>query len=218
MREVEQMVAQLDALLIEGQAVIRWTPEILEAQHNYAAARTLATRLSAAVERIAPPDSVYTREIEQVATWSLESKLEPIVATAIALREDLNSGWARSVVELVHADIYSDYLDMADELLVKDYKDAAAVITGTSLEVHVRALCVKHDIDTELPDGSHKKANVMNADLKRAGVYGNLEHKQLITWMDIRNSAAHGNYSAYDAQQVRHFINGLRDFMMKYPA
>ncbi|KUN81177.1 hypothetical protein [Streptomyces griseoruber] len=43
-----------------------------------------------------------------------------------------------ATVELVHADTHSDYSQRADGLLAQGYKDAAAVITGTSLEVHVR--------------------------------------------------------------------------------
>ncbi|NBM14971.1 hypothetical protein GUY61_04645 [Streptomyces sp. GC420] len=82
----------------------------------------------------------------------------------------------------------------------------------------MRALCVKHGVDTELPNGSPKKADTMNADLKKAGVYDGLQQKQITAWMDLRNKAAHGNYTDYDAPQVRLFIDGVRGFMLKYPA
>jgi hypothetical protein len=119
---------------------------------------------------------------------------------------------------MVHADTHSDYLDMAETLLRSGYKDAAAVITGTSLEVHVRALCVKHGVDTELASGAPKKADVMNADLKKADVYDGLRQKQITAWMDLRNKAAHGDYQSYDEHQVRMFIDGVRDFMLKHSA
>ncbi|KUO18441.1 hypothetical protein AQJ91_25560 [Streptomyces dysideae] len=91
-------------------------------------------------------------------------------------------------------------------------------MTGTTLEVHVRALCVKHSVDIALPNGSPKKADTMNADLKKAGVYDGLRQKQITAWMDLRNKAAHGDYAEYDKAQVRLFIDGVRDFMVKYPA
>lgn len=145
-------------------------------------------------------------------------RLAAVEGVAIGLNEDIKAGWFESVVELVHADTYSDYLEMADGLLSQGYKDAAAVIAGTSLEVHVRALCVKHGVDIVLPNGSAKKADTMNADLKKVGVYDGLRQKQLTAWMDLRNKAAHGNYGDYDHAQVGLFISGVREFMLKYPA
>jgi len=100
---------------------------------------------------------------------------------AVGLRDDLKAGWVESVVELVHADMYSDYLEMAESLLDSGYKDPAAVITGTSLEVHVRALCVKHSVDIALPNRTPKKADSMNADLKKVGVYDGLQQKRVLT-------------------------------------
>ncbi|QCW80676.1 hypothetical protein EQG64_22600 [Streptomyces sp. S6] len=84
--------------------------------------------------------------------------------------------------------------------------------------MHVRALCVKHGVDTLLPTGAPKKADSMNADLKKGGLYGTLQQKQLTAWMDLRNKAAHGEWKEYDIQQVRLLIDGARAFMLKYPA
>ncbi|MGW3931338.1 hypothetical protein ACWECC_25010 [Streptomyces microflavus] len=136
---------------------------------------------------------------------------------ALGLRDDLVAGWVETVVELVHADTYSDYLEMAEALLAKGYKDAAAVIAGTSLEVHVRALCVKNGVTTAVA-GKPKKATTMNADLKKAGVYDGLQEKEVTAWMGLRNSAAHGDYSDYDHGRVRRFLDGVHAFMKQYPA
>jgi hypothetical protein len=136
---------------------------------------------------------------------------------AVTLRDDLQAGWTETVVELVHADTYGGYLEMADALLAKAYKDPAAVIVGTSLEVHLRALCVKNNIATVV-GANHKKADTMNADLKKAGVYDGLQQKQITAWLDLRNKAAHGNYADYDKEQVGLFVDGVRAFIIKYPA
>ncbi len=58
----------------------------------------------------------------------------------------------------------------------------------------------------------------MCADLRKEGVYGTLQQKQLMAWMDLRNKAAHGDWDEYDPQQVRLLIDGVRAFMLKYPA
>ncbi|MEV7400009.1 hypothetical protein AB0N93_06240 [Streptomyces sp. NPDC091267] len=58
----------------------------------------------------------------------------------------------------------------------------------------------------------------MNADLKKAEVYDGLQEKEVTAWMGLRNSAAHGDYGAYDHAQVRRFLDGVQAFMKKYPA
>jgi hypothetical protein len=103
-----------------------------------------------------------------------------VAAIVGALRDDIASGWLSSVIELAHADTYADYLAMADGLAVQHYKDAAAVIAGTSLEVHLKALAAKESIDLQAPNGTPKKAGILNDELKREGVYSALEHKQVI--------------------------------------
>ncbi|MFI9102290.1 hypothetical protein ACIGXA_17365 [Streptomyces fildesensis] len=218
MTDVEKMVAQLDELIQSTDLLTTWSQEVFELRHNYTRAQTLATRMEAAIERVSPPGSAYFKEMEKARTVGLQDRVDIVRSTVIALRDDLRAGYLSTIVELVHADLYSDYLEMADGLLGTRHKDAAAVITGTSLEVHVRALCVKHGVDIEQPNGAPKKADVMNADLKRAGVYETLQQKHITAWMDLRNKAAHGDYSAYDEHQVRLFIDGVRGFMLKYPA
>lgn len=182
-----------------------------------AEAGVLANRIEAAVTRLSVSGSVYREQLKRGSRYPDTNRLAHNLQVMITLRDDLKAGWTETVVELVHADTYSDYLEMAEALLAKGYKDPAAVITGTSLEVHVRALCVKNGVTTAVA-GKPKKATTMNADLKKAGVYDGLQEKKVTAWMDLRNKAAHGDYSAYDKDEVRQFIEGVRTFLMKYPA
>lgn len=217
MTDIEKMAEQLDQLVGEYASLVQKS-QWEDASDLPSESRVLMNRLESAIERITVPGSVHRRQLQLHEKLGNSFKLAEFAGIAAALRDDLRAGWVESVVEIVHADMYGDYLEMADGLLGTGHKDAAAVITGTSLEVHVRALCVKHSVDTELPTGTPKKADVMNADLKKAGVYDTLHQKQVTFWMDLRNKTAHGDYASYDAQQVRLFIDGVRAFMMKYPA
>ncbi len=79
-------------------------------------------------------------------------------------------------------------------------------------------LCVKSGVNTMLPSGAPMKADAMNMELKREGVYNEAQRKQVSAWMGLRNSAAHGDYGGYDKQQVRLLIDGVRDFILKHPA
>jgi hypothetical protein len=178
----------------------------------------LATRLEAALDRITPPGSTYARAVDSVRAKPWHLKVHTLRAIAGALCEDIRAGWLTSVVELAHVDTYAGYLEMAEGLSGQGYKDAAAVIAGTSLEVHMKALATKHSISLQLPNGSPKKMDAVNAELKAAGTYNALEHKQVTAWLAIRNSAAHGDYGDYDDAAAKAMIQGVRSFADKYPA
>ena len=225
MADIEKTAAQLDELISQTAQLLKRTNRgrqapagAVELDIRDDTGLVLCNRLEAAIDRIALPGSSYAGQVNLHRADPVGYKLWQMYGIAHGLRDDLKSGWSDSVVELVHAETHSDYLEMAEDLLGQGYKDAAAVIAGTSLEVHVRALCVKHSVDIVLSNGSPKKADTMNADLKKAGVYNGLQQKQITAWMDLRNKAAHGNYADYEQTQVRLFIDGVRVLMTKHPA
>jgi hypothetical protein len=153
-------------------------------------------------------------------TLAVEASADPVNAIRVGTvaASTVMAGWLASVLELAHADTYNDYLEMAEGLHGQGYKDPAAVIAGTSLEVHLRTLATKHVISLQAANGSPKKADTINADLKAAGVYSGLELKQVTAWLHLRNSAAHGHYGDYTDTDVRQLIDGVRSFASKYPA
>lgn len=120
--------------------------------------------------------------------------------------------------ELIHADVFSDFLDMAAELQRSGYKDAAAVIAGSVLEEHLRKLAGRHGVATTKTNGAPAKADTLNADLAKAGAYNALVQKQVTAWLDLRNKAAHGRYGDYDQAQVAAFVSSVLDFAAKHPA
>ena len=108
-------------------------------------------------------------------------------------------------------------------LLDQGHKDAAAVICGGELEKHLRKLCVYNGVDVLLTPGSGgeprpKKAEQLNAELASINVYGKLDQKNITSWLDLRNKAAHGDYHEYNAEQVSLMIQSVREFVTRYPA
>lgn len=63
-----------------------------------------------------------------------------------------------------------------------------------------------------------KKAEAMNSELAKQGVYSNLEQKSVTAWLDLRNKAAHGKYDEYNKNKVEQMIMGVRDFIVRNPA
>lgn len=140
------------------------------------------------------------------------------VAILEAIRSEIAGGWLFTVKGLITAELFSDFLEMADHLQESGYKDPAAVMIGSVLEEHLRQLCVKHTIETaEEKDGKlvPKKADRLNADLAKASVYTKLDQKQITAWLDLRNNAAHGKYDEYTGDQVSQFLSGVSGFMAR---
>jgi hypothetical protein len=107
---------------------------------------------------------------------------------------------------------------MASELRERGYKDAAAVIAGSTLEGHLRKLAVKASVPFEREDGTPLKADALNNELARVGAYNKLQQKTITAWLDLRNKAAHGLYTEYGDTQVSALVRDVRDFMTRFPA
>lgn len=206
------MVAQLDAVLTDFHQAANTTPQ--------PSMQTSATRLLAAIERLSPPGGTYsTRAAEIVKRGDRPGRLaHDLAGIASALRDDLAAGYAQGVAELIHAEVFSDFMGMAHELQTSGYKDAAAVIAGSVLEDHLRKLAGKIGLEVEKGDGSPMKADALNAQLTAAGAYNGLEQKSVTAWLDLRNKAAHGHYDDYDQQQVAALIRDVREFLIRNPA
>ncbi len=181
------------------------------------------TRARAAIERVAGAPSVYATRAEAALHVNAYSGHHARALNGIvgSLRADVAAGYVRSQRELLHAELFADFIEMAQHLLNEGYKDAAAVIAGSSLEAHLRQLCSKHGVATELTSGVNavpKKAERLNSDLAGANVYSKLDQKNVTAWLDLRNKAAHGHYGQYENQQVGLLIVGVRDFLTRHPA
>jgi hypothetical protein len=214
-------------------SIIRDYTELKSKPHHYddysdvvddVTEQTMLTRIRAAVMRISGAESPYSKQLETVLQrrdildWY---RIGMGVGIVSALQMDLKSGYLLSVKELIHSEIFADFLEMADYLCKEGYKDAAAVIAGGTLESHLRQLCIKNGIETETLTQrgiEPKRADLLNSDLAKNSVYSKLDQKNITAWLDFRNKAAHARYSEYTKEQVKLFISGIRDFITRVPA
>lgn len=184
------------------------------------------TTAIAAIERVAGSDSLYAqRAIAASKPAGVRpdhfSSFRTVLGILESVREAVAQDYLDRASELIHASLFADFLEMAQHLLDEGYKDAAAVIAGSALEAHMRQLCAKNGVGITVTTGSGavpKKADRMNADLTGAKVYSVLDQKNVTAWLDLRNKAAHGEYSKYQPEQVFLLISGVRDFMSRNPA
>lgn len=190
---------------------------------HIAALTGLVAQARAAVRRVAGPGSAHEdladgimRE-DRSAGW----KACQLAGVVTALLHDVQEDRLEPIAELIHGELFGDFLEMADHLLEQGYKDPAAVVAGAALEAHLRLLCRKHAVDpTYLATSGPrpKKADQINSDLVKAKAYEPLDQKSVTAWLDLRNHAAHGDFGKYTADQVALMIQGIRDFITRKPA
>ena len=180
----------------------------------------LLALMSAAVERLAPLNSHYVTSVrakfDKVGPTSAAA-IPFVAGTLYALRTAYADGYLALFAELIHANLFSDFLEMSEHLLSEGYKDPSAVLIGSVLEEHLRQLSAKAGISVE-NNGRQKKADALNSELAGAGAYSKLDQKSVTAWLDLRNRAAHGKYVEYTKEQVALMLQAVRDFIQRLPA
>ena len=171
------------------------------------------------LERTVGENHNFFKEFKAVTAQNTkQSSLNAGKGVLIALRQEIEGGWLFTVRGIVAAEIFTDFLEMAQHLLEQGYKDPAAVMIGGVLEEHLRQLCLKHGIEPNVQkDGKDvaKSADRMNAELASANAYSKLYQKSVTSWLDLRNKAAHGHYKDYDQKQVELMEQSVLDFIAK---
>lgn len=223
--DTEIFVKQLDSVLLEFKQIATQSQRNDLSDLALERKTTLITKAKAASIRISGINSVYSKEIERLLNKDgvkIGPRLRQIIGCLEALRDDLKNDYLKSISELIHSEVFADYLEMASYLLEGGYKNASAVIVGSTLEAHLRRLCEKNSIDLTFTNENGKevakKADLINSDLNKAEVYNKTYQKQITAWLDLRNNAAHGNYEDFSLEEVKLMVLGINNFMIQYPA
>lgn len=140
---------------------------------------------------------------------SWESSFLQLQAILAAAKEDYEGGYLFNLKSLVKAEVLTDATEQADTLLNAGYKDPACVVAGISLEIAIKEIASRNGI-------AIAKLDKMNADLCKAEIYNIAKQKQVTAWADLRNKAAHGDWSAYNAADVQDMLSGIERFIADY--
>lgn len=133
-----------------------------------------------------------------------------------AVESDIESGMLSNFKSLAQAEIFADFLDMAEHLLNEGYKDACAVILGAVLEDTLRKIAEASNIPVTNQKGKPLTIDPLNIEVSKLGIYGPLVQKQVTSWANLRNDAAHGHFDKYDESQVKHMLLFVQKFCADY--
>ncbi len=124
----------------------------------------------------------------------------------------------QSSTEILYRMEQADFLEMADDLLERGYKEAAAMMVGFVLEAHLRKLALKSSPPMLQSGEALKKAGTINSELGAAAVYSKLDQETVTAGLDLSDKAAHGKDAEYNPEQVSAALRWLRDFLVRHPA
>lgn len=181
------------------------------------------TSCVAVLDQIVSPLSLLRTTVEGIRSVSSEpSKIEFVVGFLRAVRKELEAGSLDSLARQIEAEVLSDYLDQAAATLAGEQREpshiAAAVIAGASLERSLRALCASLSPPEPVvaPSGQNFGMSALIDALKRRQVYNEVRAKELRSWAAVRNSAAHGDFAAFNRQQVENMVSGISSFIVEF--
>jgi hypothetical protein len=123
-----------------------------------------------------------------------------------AAKEDYENGYLFIARSLIKAEVSTDILEQATDLLNAGYKDPACAIAGVALETALKELCARNGISTA-------KLDTMNVEICKKGIYNLGMQKQITAWAHWRNKAAHGEWNEYNDANVDDMIKGITRFI-----
>jgi len=154
-------------------------------------------------------DHVYTKHFGKEVESGFIEDVRSGQGILKAVVEDLDAGLLRDVKQLVAAEVFTDLLDMAGHLLEAGYKDACASLTGAVLENGLRRVVASAGFVVTARDS----LNSLNDKCASGGLYTRLVQKRLQVWIDIRNSADHGQFDQYTTDDVREMVGGVTEVL-----
>lgn len=227
MEQIEDIITQqFEGLVDEGQELLRLAISSTSGLQGDQLVRLASwvSRSGQIIKNVCKDDSIYYERfayiIKEKDIYYVHSEFYDHLAIALgcvqAVYNDLQRGLLHDIQNLLRAEIFGDFLEMAEYLLNEGYKDAAAVINGAVLEDTLRKLAIQNGLTVEKADGSSKTIEPLNQELAKSGVYDKLIQKQVTSWADLRNKAAHGNFDKYDDGMVQQMLLFVQKFCSDY--
>ncbi len=186
--------------------------------------QSIASRTGQLIRRLYEGVSQYQENLDRVLASknfaSMHSNHYEHVSELAGILKGIQSDVDRGMLEdfrlLVRAEVFASFLDMAEYLLNEGYKDPAAVMLGAVLEDSLRTLASRAGILVTTSQGKQLTIDPLNIALAKAAAYGPLVQKQITSWANLRNDAAHGQFCKYDDAQVRQMLLFVQKFCADY--
>jgi hypothetical protein len=177
----EKLIKRVDELIQLGEAVL--ATEYSSQGKKYVDLVTFYKFRSASISftlKLFGNQHPYFQDFQVKVGDGMPSTTKRGIGMLQAIKSEIEQGWLTTTRGLISADIFSDFLEMAEHLLEEGYKDPAAVLIGSALEQHLKNIAIANGVDITIEkNGKHvpKKADGINADLAKANAYSKLDQR-----------------------------------------
>jgi hypothetical protein len=134
-------------------------------------------------------------------------EVDAIIGILAGALDDLEGGFLVGQEHLIVGEIFDSVLEQARHLVGAGFKDPAAVLARVVVEDTLRRLAREQS----LPDSG--KPSALNDALRDAGRYPKPQWRLVQVWLDIGNSAAHGQFGDYTEQNVVQMLGDVERFL-----
>lgn len=218
MRRTELIDARFAELLERGQEILatRRAPPLNvvgDDRIDFAMSREWSTSAAQLLSGLFGRDSEYYQNFHKAFKYAgYFSDMVGAFAVLRAAYNDYSKGYLTELRTLVAAEIFDDLLEQAQHLFEQGYYQGAAVLAGGVLEDALRKMCQGAGIALH----TKPKLDTMNAELAKKGSYNTLVQKRVTALADLRNKAAHGNWSEFSKTDVDDMLRQVRNFITDY--
>lgn len=215
MKKIEEKILQrLADLITKGQQAkgryIESPPNVLGGGHiEYTIFHEWKNSSENLLIQVTGNESNYTKNFIEKTKNAWISAVDSGIGILQALKSDIEAGFVKDIKELIVAEVFTDFLDMAEHLLNNGYKDPAAFLVGATLEDGLRKIATIHGIAVRISDD----IGGLNMKLADKEVYNRLMQKQVQAWKAIRDHADHGKFDQYKKEDVEDMLKGVQRFL-----
>lgn len=213
----EQVLARIDDLITQGQAIARqhsdrdyWVKEIIPAQSWVASAAN-------AILQVAPPGSFYRAEIDRLTTHAQlisgipTTVLEKVLGVLLSVRAEAQSGLLATLEYQVFATAFDDFLDHASEFHKSGRVKESAILVAAVLEDTVKRVAAKNGVAS-----SGLSLEPLIDELTKSQVFSAVKAKRMKSYAGVRNTALHAEWDKLDLKDIGNAIEGVRELLDGY--
>lgn len=209
----EKIIGRLNQLIEMGEKVLSTKVRHAGGSHvNSASFYQWRAGALSFLNNVFGDDSTHFQEFHERCTVNMHSKATIGQGILKAAKKDIEEGHLKRLETLVAADIFEDFLEMAEHLVEQGYKDPAAMLVGAVLEDGLRKIAKNSDITLK----SKEDIGSLNQKIAGAQIYNRIVHKKIYVWNEIRNKADHAYFEKYTLNEVKEMLKGVRDFLGQY--
>lgn len=206
---------RLDGLADEGRRLASNTREVMKTTYlaDNTGVQNWLVRVDNILNTVFGAESPHYQHFEAIAQSKAINRpreAEQIIGILEGAKEDLEQGFLLSQEELVAGEVFDSVLEQAEHLSDRGYGIAAGVLGRVVLEDALKRLSSMGEIDQDQPAAS------LNQALRDSGVYGKPQWRQVQAWLDIGNSAAHGEIDDFTDRDIAEMLAGVGEFLARY--